>query len=187
MEAIQEVVVEGSDAVVMVEAGNSFAWGTHTLRFDQSERYRVSTGFGSMGHACTGVLGAALANHNKAVAILGDGAMLMNNEVNTAAKYQISAVWIVLNDACYNMCDQGMALLGFEGVDTQIIPKAVFVAIARGMGADGICVQRESELRSALEKAMASTAPFVVDVAIERTQPAPFGPRIQSLVAQGAK
>lgn len=186
MEAIQEVVVEGSDAVVMVEAGNSFAWGTHTLRFDQSERYRVSTGFGSMGHAGTGVLGAALANRSKAVAILGDGAMLMNSEVSTAAKYQISAVWIVLNDACYNMCDQGMALLGFEDVDTQI-PKADFVAIARGMGADGIRVQRESELRSALEKAMASTAPFVVDVAIERTQPAPFGTRIQSLISQGAK
>ena len=186
MEAIQEVVVEGSDAVVIVEAGNSFAWGTHTLRFDQSERYRVSTGFGSMGHAGTGVLGAALANCGKAVAILGDGAMLMNSEVSTAAKYQISAVWIVLNDACYNMCNQGMTLLGFEDVDTQI-PQTDFVAIARGMGADGIRVQRESELQSALEKAMASTTPFIVDVAIERTQPAPFGTRIQSLISQGAK
>jgi len=98
MDAIQSVIVEGSDAVVITEAGNSFAWGNHALRFAKSGRYRVSTGFGSMGHAATGVLGAALARNGKAVAIVGDGAMLMNSEVSTAVKYQIPAVWIVLND-----------------------------------------------------------------------------------------
>lgn len=186
MDTIQQVFVEQGDAVVMTEAGNSFAWGTHTLRFTKPGRYRVSTGFGSMGHAATGVLGAALAQNNKAVAILGDGAMLMNNEVSTAVKYQIPAVWIVLNDSRYNMCAQGMVLLGFKGVDTQM-PSTDFVAIARGMGADGIRVERETDLQAALEKAFAANVPFVVDVLIDNTQTAPFGNRIQSLIEQGAK
>ncbi|MBN4003736.1 ScyA-related TPP-binding enzyme [Nostoc sp. LPT] len=186
MDTIQRVFVEKSDAVVMTEAGNSFAWGTHTLRFTKPGRYRVSTGFGSMGHAATGILGAALAQNDKAVAILGDGAMLMNSEVSTAVKYQIPAVWIVLNDSRYNMCSQGMALLGFKGVDTQMSP-VDFVAIARGMGADGIRVESETDLQAALEKALASKIPFVVDVIIDPTQTAPFGSRIQSLIEQGAK
>lgn len=186
MDTIQRVFVDKGDAVVMTEAGNSFAWGTHTLRFTKPGRYRVSTGFGSMGHAATGILGAALAQNNKAVAILGDGAMLMNSEVSTAVKYQIPAVWIVLNDSCYNMCTQGMALLGFKGVDTQMSP-VDFVAIARGMGADGIRVESETDLQAALEKALASKMPFVVDVMIDPTQTAPFGNRIQSLIEQGAK
>ena len=186
MDTIQRVFVEKSDAVVMTEAGNSFAWGTHTLRFTKPGRYRVSTGFGSMGHAATGILGAALAQNNKAVAILGDGAMLMNSEVSTAVKYQIPAVWIVLNDSRYNMCSQGMALLGFKGVDTQMSP-VDFVAIARGMGADGIRVESETDLQAVLEKALASKIPFVVDVIIDPTQTAPFGSRIQSLIEQGAK
>lgn len=185
MDAIQSVIVEGSDAVVITEAGNSFAWGNHALRFAKSGRYRVSTGFGSMGHAATGVLGAALARNGKAVAIVGDGAMLMNSEVSTAVKYQIPAVWIVLNDARYNMCDQGMALLGFKGMDTEI-PQADFVMLARSMGADGIRVETESEVQAALEKAMVSTMPFVVDVVIDPTRPAPVGSRIQSLISQGA-
>jgi acetolactate synthase I/II/III large subunit len=185
MDTIQQVFVEKSDAVVMTEAGNSFAWGTHALRFTKPGRYRVSTGFGSMGHATTGVVGAALARNGKAVAIVGDGAMLMNSEISTAVKYQIPAVWIVLNDARYNMCTQGMVLLGFKGVDTQIVP-ADFVAIARGMGADGICVERETDLLTALEKALASKEPFVVDVQIDPNQTAPFGSRIQSLIEQGA-
>jgi acetolactate synthase-1/2/3 large subunit len=138
-----------------------------------------------MGHAATGVVGAALARNGKAVAILGDGAMLMNSEINTAVKYQIPAVWIVLNDSRYNMCSQGMTLLGFKDIDTQMSP-VDFVAIARGMGADGIRVESETDLQVALEKALASNEPFVVDVQIDPTQIAPFGSRIQSLIEQGA-
>jgi acetolactate synthase-1/2/3 large subunit len=185
MDTIQRVIVEGSDAVVMAEAGNSFAWATHLLRFADPNRYRISTGVGAMGHAVTGVVGAALARNGKAVAIVGDGAMLMNSEVSTAAKFQIPAVWIVLNDARYNMCAQGMSLQGFKGVDTDI-PPADFAMIAYGMGANGIRVERESDVQVALEKAMASTVPFVIDVVIDPTQPAPIGGRVKSLMKQGA-
>lgn len=184
MNAIQRVIVEGSDALVMTEAGNSFAWGNHTLRFAEPGRYRVSTGFGAMGHAVTGVVGAALARNGKAVAIVGDGAMLMNSEVSTAVQHQISAVWIVLNDSRYNMCDQGMAMLGFEGINAKI-SQTNFVKIAQGMGADGIRVERESDILAALEKALVSTCPFVVDVIIDPKVPAPMGSRIDNLSSQG--
>lgn len=185
MDAIQSVIVEGSDAVVMTEVGNSLTWGNHLLRFAQPGRYRVSTGFGALGHCVTGVVGAALTRNGKAVAVVGDGAMLMNSEVSTAVKYQIPAVWIVLNDGRYNMCEQGMAYLGFKGADATI-PQADFVSIARGMGADGIRVERESDVFAALEKAMAATGPFVVDIVIDPTRTAPSGSRNQSLISQGA-
>ncbi|MEH2240210.1 ScyA-related TPP-binding enzyme [Nostoc sp.] len=183
MDAIQQVIVERSDAVVMAESGNSFAWGIHHLQFTKPGRFRVSTGFGSMGHFVTGVVGAALARNGKAVAIVGDGAMLMNNEISTAVQHQIPAVWIVLNDSRYNMCDQGMVLLGFKGVHTQI-PQADFVKIAQSMGADGIRVESESDIQTALEKALTSTGPFVVDIIIDSTQTAPIGNRIHNLISQ---
>ncbi|MBW4616310.1 MAG: ScyA-related TPP-binding enzyme [Desmonostoc vinosum HA7617-LM4] len=183
MKAIQRLIIEQSDAVVMTESGNSFAWGIHLLRFSKSNRFRVSTGFGSMGHFVTGVVGAAVARNSKAVAIVGDGAMLMNSEISTAVQYQIPAIWIILNDSCYNMCDQGMVMLGFKGVQANI-PQADFVKIAQGMGADGICVEKESDIDAALEKALASTGPFIVDVIIDSTQPAPIGSRIHNLILQ---
>ncbi len=185
MSAIQQIIVEGSDAVIMAECGNSFTWATHLLRINQANRYRVSTGVGSMGHMVTGVLGAALGRQGKAVAIVGDGAMLMNSEVSTAVKYQIPAVWVVLNDARYNMCQQGMAILGLKGADATI-PQTNFVMLARGMGADGIQVDSECDLQVALAKAIASPLPFVVDVIIDSTRLAPSGARNQSLRAQGA-
>ncbi|MCC5614056.1 ScyA-related TPP-binding enzyme [Nostoc sp. CHAB 5836] len=182
MDAIQQVIVEGSGAVVMAESGNSFAWGIHHLRFTKPGRFRVSTGFGSMGHFVTGVVGAALARNGKAVAIVGDGAMLMNNEISTAVQHQIPAIWIILNDSHYNMCDQGMVLLGFKGVPAQI-PQTDFVKIAQSMGADGIHIESESDIQPALEKALTSNTPFVVDVIIDSTQTAPIGNRIRNLIS----
>jgi len=186
MEAIQKVIVEGSDAVVMAECGNSFTWSTNLLRFAQTNRYRVSTGVGAMGHAVTGVVGAAQVRKGKAVAIVGDGAMLMNNEISTAVKYQIPAIWIVLNDARYNMCHQGMKMLGMTGADA-IIPQTDFEMIARGMGAKGIRVTKESEITAALEKAIATTGPIVIDVLIDPDRPAPSKGRNKGLAAQGVK
>lgn len=184
MDAIQQVIIDRTDAIVMTEAGNSMAWGNQLLQFTQPSRYRVSTGFACVGHFVTGVVGAALARNGKAVAIVGDGAMLMNSEVSTAVRYQIPAVWIVLNDGCYNMCGQGSALQGFAGMDVEI-PQVDFVKIACGMGADGIRVEKESDICMALEKAIASPVPFIVDVIIDPTEPAPLEGRINSLISQG--
>lgn len=186
MAEIQQVIVEGTDAVVMAESGNSFTWSTNLLRFNQAGRYRVSTGVGAMGHAVTGVVGAAIAREGLAVAIVGDGAMLMNNEISTAVKYQVPAIWIVLNDARYNMCYQGMKLLGLTGADA-LIPETDFVTIARGMGADGARVTNESDLTAALQRAIAHNQPFVIDVLIDPSCPAPSKGRNQGLAAQGIK
>lgn len=185
MQAVQHVVVEGSDAIVLSEAGNAFAWTTHALRFDVPGRYRVSTGYGSMGHAVAGVVGASLATGKKAVAIVGDGAMLMINELSTAVAHAIPAVWVVLNDARFGMTEQGMRSIGREpqGLD---IPEVDFVAFARALGAEGVTVAHESELEPALRDAMAARVPFVVDVRIDPGVHAPFGARNQSLIDQGA-
>ncbi|MUG98277.1 ScyA-related TPP-binding enzyme [Scytonema sp. UIC 10036] len=183
MDAIQEVIVEKTNAIVMTEPGNSLAWGNHLLQFTESGRYRGSTSFSSMGHFTTGVVGAALASNKKAVAIVGDGAMLMNSEVSTAVKYEIPAVWIVLNDGYYNTCRQGVACLGLKGMDTEI-PQVDFVKVAGAMGAEGIRVNNESDIKQALEKAIASQFPFVVDVVIDPTELIPIDGRIDSLISQ---
>jgi acetolactate synthase-1/2/3 large subunit len=182
MAMIQRVIVERTDAPVITEAGNSFVWGTHCLRFDTPGRYRVSTAFGSMGHAVTGVLGIALARRGKAVAIAGDGAMLMNSEISTAVQHRIPAVWIVLNDAGYGMVEQGMQIVGIPPFATEI-PTTDFATLATAMGATGVRVDREEDVAGALERAMGAEGPFVVDVRID---PAVMAPAAQRSVQLGA-
>ena len=100
----------------MMDSGHALGLGNHYLRFASAPRYRLSTGFGSMGHASAGVIGAALASAGKAVALVGDGALLMTNEINTAVGLDVDTVWIVLNDGRYGMVAQGMEALGWNAV-----------------------------------------------------------------------
>jgi acetolactate synthase-1/2/3 large subunit len=184
MDAIQRRVVQEADALVLAECGNSFAWCNHFLRFTTAERYRVSTLFGSMGHTAAGVVGAALARHGKAVAVVGDGSMLMNSEISTAAQYRAPAVWIVLNDAAYGMCRDGHQALGLTEAGVHF-PQVDFVRMARALGADGTLVTREEDIDTALVEAMAAEGPFVVDVHIDPSEASPLLKRFESLIKQG--
>lgn len=184
MDAIQHHVVDGTRSIVLAESGNSFVWTAHRLRFAEPGRYRASTGVGSMGHATTGVVGAALASDAQAFAVVGDGAMLMNNEINTAVQQRARAVWIVLNDARYGMCAQGMATLGLQADAS--IPEVDFVAFARSQGAEGVRVDHEAELDAAFARALAAAGPFVIDVRIDPEVAAPAADRNRSLAAQQA-
>jgi thiamine pyrophosphate-dependent acetolactate synthase large subunit-like protein len=183
MDAIQRTAIDKHDCLVMAESGNSFTWATHYLRFMQPGRYRVSTGVGSMGHFTTGVVGAAFSGQRTALAIAGDGAMLMSNEISTAIKVNAPAVWIVLNDARYNMCEQGMAVLGLEA-DARI-PQVDFAMLAQSLGAGGQVVESELDLDKALEKAITARRPFVLDIRIDPSCPAPSMARNRGLRAQG--
>jgi acetolactate synthase-1/2/3 large subunit len=184
MQAIQREIVEEADTIVLVEAGNALGLGNHYLCFRTPGRYRTSTSFSAMGHASAGVLGAALGRREKAVAIVGDGALLMQNEINTAVSYGIGAVWIVLNDARYGMVAQGMQSIGWEPFATDF-PRTDFVAVARAMGADGVRVERECDVEGALKVSLAARGPFVIDIIVDPSESVPSGRRNQSLEAQG--
>jgi thiamine pyrophosphate-dependent acetolactate synthase large subunit-like protein len=183
MQAIQDVAIDKYDCLIMAESGNSFTWATHYLRFTKPGRYRVSTGVGSMGHFATGVVGAAIAGPRTAVAIVGDGAMLMSNEVSTAVKTGAPAVWIVLNDSRYNMCEQGMTVLGLQADAS--IPLVDFAMFARALGAKSEIVECELDLDGALERAITTRNPFVLDIRIDPACLAPSMGRNRGLRAQG--
>lgn len=184
MQAIQRIVIDRSDAVIMAESGNAFGWATQCLRFREAHRYRVSSGYAAMGHFAAGAVGAALAGSKRPVAIVGDGAMLMNNEISTAVAHGAGAIWIVLNDGRFGTVEQGMRALGFNGVDCRI-PEVDFVGIAEGLGARGVRVTTELELEAALTGALTTDGPYVVDVLVDPTVPSALLRRVASLIRQG--
>ncbi len=183
MQCLQSRVVEGSKSVVLSESGNSFAWTANLLRFSEPKRYRQSGLFCPMGHVSAGVLGTAAATGLRAVAVVGDGAFLMQNEISTAARVQANVTWIVLNDARYGMVDQGLRALGYPEADMHF-PTVDFVAMARSVGAEGMCVSNEEGVLDALEWGMTGRGPFVLDIRIDPSELAPFGGRVRSIDTQ---
>lgn len=185
LDALQARVVEGSDATVMAESGNAFAWANHNLRFRAPGRYRVSGQWGSMGHCTSGVVGAALARREKAVALVGDGAMLMMNEVSSAVQHRAPAVWVVLNDARMGIVEKGMVAIGLSAFQTEH-PPTDFAALARALGAAGEVVTREEELADALDRAMNAVGPYVLDVRVTPGVMSPVTRRFSVLAAMSA-
>lgn len=184
MQALQRLVVDGSDALVMSEAGTAFTWCNAGLQFREPYRYRTSAAWGSMGHYTTGCVGAALVGRRQVFTVVGDGAMLMNNEINTAVQYGARVVWVVLNDAQLGLNQHGMTALGMTPVETQM-PRTDFVAFARSQGAQGIAAATEADLEAALKQALAADGPIVLDINVDPTIPSPVvADRIASLNRQ---
>jgi acetolactate synthase I/II/III large subunit len=185
MDAVQDVFVD-SGQLVMAETGNALAWAVNRLRFTDPTLWRGPSGLvGSMGHFCTGVVGAALATSRTAVALVGDGSMLMLSEVSTAVAAGAPAIWVVLNDSCYNMCAQGARVLGLTNVDCSL-PETDFAAYARALGAAGLTVRRAEDLGSSLTAALRMTGPVVVDVHIDPDAAAPTAGRNAGLLRESA-
>lgn len=179
IDAIQSVVVDGSEALLMADSGNSFAWAIHRLRLP-SPRLRVSVTWGSMAHFSTGCIGAALATGGKIVTLTGDGSMLMGHEISTAVRLGLPIVWIVSNDGGYTMCKQGMAAQGLRGKDLSL-PPTDFALFAKSLGALALRVRDESKIVAALQWALAAQGPVVLDVLVDPNEIAPIGRRIQAL------
>ena len=133
----------------------------------------------------SGIAGLAAAR-GKAIALVGDGAMLMMNEVSSAVQYRLPAAWIVLNDARMGIVEKGMAGLGLRPFETDL-PPTDFAAIAAAMGATGERVTRPDELGPALDRLLAAPGPYVLDVVIDADQPSPFARRVSTLQAMGAR
>ncbi|KAL2073066.1 hypothetical protein VTL71DRAFT_10390 [Oculimacula yallundae] len=183
MSVVQEVVINQHNLPVFVDIGNSLCWATHHLRFTHSGKYRVSVNFASMGHACCGAVGLASSGMT-AVAIVGDGAMLMQSEVSSAVQYGFAVIWLVMNDARYNMCYQGPRAWGQVAPDCNI-PEVDFAMYAKALGCQGRVARTGEELKTVLEEAILCKKPFVVDVKIDPDAFAPSEGRAKSLQAVG--
>ncbi|MBN1525761.1 MAG: thiamine pyrophosphate-binding protein [Spirochaetales bacterium] len=167
------------DAVIIVDAGNAYAWTLHYLKLRHPQRFIIPLGFASMGHATAGVIGAALgAPLRQVIAVVGDGSMLMNgNEVHTAVEYKIPAIWIILNDSRWGMVYHGNKAVSGKGLSSEY-HSTDFVQFARTMGAKGYRVTKPGELCKILPIIQKEKQPTVIDVIIDGDEEPPFLERV---------
>jgi acetolactate synthase-1/2/3 large subunit len=171
------------DALILADAGNSYAWTLHFLEINPPQRFLIGLGFASMGHASAGVVGAGLASPDREVIVIaGDGSMLMNGtEIHTAVQYRVPVIWIVLNDSGLGMVHHGMKLLTGRSVAARY-DRVDFAALARVYGAMGLSVTRPGQISEVLEQVRANRWPAVIDVHIDPEDEPPFLERIKGLM-----
>ena len=176
MGAIQRVVVDQSVIPVLADAASAMFWSARHLVFPEPGRWFVENRFGAMGNSAAAVIGAAADRGGTALAIVGDGALHMQDEINTAVRYGLHAIWVVLNDSGMGIVRNGMTADGWPRHDADY-PPTDFAAVAVAKGARARRVTREQDLDEALHWALAAGGPVVLDILIDPTAVAPIGAR----------
>jgi acetolactate synthase-1/2/3 large subunit len=168
-----------ADGILLSDVGVHHNWIVQEWPAHAPRTILQSWGFASMGFGVGGVLGARLAAPERpCVAVVGDGGfMLMPSAVATAVQYGIPAVWVVWNNHGFiSIRDQQLGYFGadrehatsFAHADSGELYTADHAAMARAMGADGAVIHQPGELAGALEAAIASGRPTVLDVRVDR-------------------
>lgn len=159
-----------ADAILVSDTGHAGIWSGCMIDLTKPGQSYIRAA-GSLGWGFPAALGAKLALPQRPViAFTGDGGFWYHlSELETAVRWGINAVVVVNNNRSLNQEASTWAeaygghlhgrhgeLWHFEDVD--------FARIATSIGANGIRVTKPGELRDALEQALGSGGPTVVDV-----------------------
>jgi acetolactate synthase-1/2/3 large subunit len=178
-----------SSGRVFIDIGDSISYAEVYMTIRRPGAWSIMPGFAEMGSASTGVLGAAVADPTSpAIAVVGDGAFNMTSQiVSTAVEYALPAVWVILNNYELGIERKAFSLLynrvhpwmTFTRKDTGEPYNPDYVKLAEAFGALGERVERPGDLAAALERALASGRPYVLDVPCDTTPETFFTPGIE--------
>jgi len=157
------------EAITIVDGGNINVWAHYLNRVYEPRSFLWAADSGQLGTGLPYAIGAKLACPERPVyAICGDGAFGLNiQELETAARLQVPVVVVVANDRQWGMI-KGAQLAAYDGAYIGVDLRDVrYDLVAQAMGCYGERVERPQEITPALERAMASGRPAVVDVVID--------------------
>jgi pyruvate dehydrogenase (quinone) len=155
----------GKDAVFTIDTGMCAVWGARYLSAAPGRRFLGSFNHGSMANALPQAIGAQMAYPDRQVISLsGDGglAMLMG-ELLTIAQHQLPVKIVLFDNHRLGMVQLEMEAAGIPHYGVEL-KNPNFALIAQAVGMTGLRVEDPADVRPALEGALASKGPALVDV-----------------------
>lgn len=154
-------------ANIIGDGGNTILWFLHYMDISSEQTFYTDVSTGCLGSSIATAIGVKLAEPEKpAIALCGDGAFLMSgNEIATAAEYNIPVAWIVHNDSCFGMIEQGDLARYGTSVDCSF-KFADIASIARAYGVDAIKIGHEKTLTAVLKKMDDMQRPLLIDLQV---------------------
>jgi len=162
---IMNVLPEGS--IICGDGGETSQWAELASRAREPGQY---TGHGYLG--CLGIgmpfaMGSQVAHPDKrVVCIVGDGSAGLNvQEFDTMVRHNLPIVTIVLNNKAWGMCVHGQrSMFGSNRLVVTTLGECRYDKVAEGFGCHSGFVDDLSDIKGAVEAALASGKPACINV-----------------------
>ncbi len=159
-----------ADSVVIADAGTPTPFTAAYLRSAAGRRVIIPRGYGGLGYAIPGVIGAKLARPQATVVgLMGDGGFGMSaGELETVGRLGLPVTIVQFNNACFGWIKVSQELFQDGrcfGVDFST--DTDYAGIARGFGLRGVRVEDPREVEPALREALAADRPTFIDIVTE--------------------
>lgn len=165
--------IVGENALISTDVGQHQMWAAQFYPFSFPRQFISSGGLGTMGFGLPAAMGAKCAFPEKiSINISGDGSILMNiQELMTCAAYGIPVINIVLNNNYLGMVRQWQTFFYDKHYsETDLEKQPDFVKLVESFGGVGYVCQTKEEFIVALNNAINSQKPALLDVRIDRME-----------------
>jgi len=163
MKVLQEKVA--ADAVISLDVGENCWWFGRNFGMRKTQKMVMSGTLATMGFGLPGALAAAFAYPDRQiVCITGDGGLTMVlGDFLTAHKYNLPVKVFVINNKSLGMIKQEQKMEGYESWQTELYDYS-FADFAEHSGGLGIKVTEPADLPAAVDRALKSDKPTIVDI-----------------------
>jgi thiamine pyrophosphate-dependent acetolactate synthase large subunit-like protein len=157
------------ERAVVVDGGHFSGFPCMYLGVPDPQGFILALDFGAVGCGLGAAIGAAVANPQRlTVAVIGDGGLMMSlSDLDTAVRYHLPLLILVLNDGAYGaemhiLRDLSMPIANalFENPD--------FAQVALAVGAEGVTVRTLDDLAALDQRLPSLERPLLVDCKINR-------------------
>lgn len=156
-----------TDSIIVADAGTPTPFTAAYFRSKAGRQVIIPRGFGGLGYAIPGVVGAKLARPDATVVgLMGDGSFGMSaGELETVGRLGLPVTIIQFNNACFGWIKVSQELL-YDGrhFGVDFSADTDHVGIAQGFGLRGVRVEDPDKVESVIRAALTADRPTFIDV-----------------------
>ncbi|HOV79078.1 MAG TPA: biosynthetic-type acetolactate synthase large subunit [Bacillota bacterium] len=172
-EIIREIYnLTGGDARITTEVGQHQMWTAQYYTFTRPRSFISSGGLGAMGFGMPAAIGVQVGCPEEVVFdVAGDGSIQMNiQELCTAVNYELPINVAIIDNGYLGMVRQWQELFYNRRYSQSELRNPDFVKLAEAYGAEGIRVTKRAGVAPALEQAIRSSKPVMIDFIVDREE-----------------
>ncbi len=161
--------LKDDDTLIATDVGQHQMWTAQNIQLAQPRSFLSSGGLGTMGFGLGAAIGGAVGTGKRVILLTGDGSFGMNlNELATAVSCKVPVVIVLFNNQALGMVRQ-LQTFYFDRryAGTNLCRSTDFVKLAEAFGAGGVRVTDLAAFEDALQTALQSNGPYLIEVPID--------------------